>query len=123
MLKHACGAGTAYFLSLPLEKSLAEMPDAGETIPAWKLYRLFRDAADLALPVDFDDPQCERYWNSDVPGHGYLSVINHHRETIEGELLFRQAYKAVVPVAGEAQLSGKHLILPPLQAAILEVAF
>ena len=123
MLKHACGAGTAYFLSLPLEKSLAEMPNAAEKIPAWKLYRLFRDAADLALPVDFDDPQCERYWNSDVPGHGYLSVINHHRETIEGELLFRQAYKTVVPVAGEAQLSGKHLILPPLQAAILEVSF
>ena len=121
MLKHACGAGTVYFLSLPLEKSLAETPNAFVEIPAWKLYRLLRDAAGLALPVDFDDPQCERYWNSDMPGHGWLTVINHRREHVEGELTFLQRDGVVSKAAGEVRLSGNRIFLPPLEAAILEI--
>ena len=43
MVRHACGTGTACFLPLPLEKSLAATIDAPETVPAWRLYRQLRD--------------------------------------------------------------------------------
>ncbi len=123
MVRHACGKGTACFLTLPLEKSLAETIDAPETVPAWRLYRQLRDLAGLTPVADFDDPQCERYWNPDRPGHGWLTVINHRRESVSGELLCPRPPVAVRPVAGEGDFSGNCLTLAPLQAVILEITW
>ncbi len=121
MLKHRYGAGITNFLSMPLESSLAATPFANEDISAWKLYAELRDAAGLRLPVDFPSPQCERYWNEDAPGHGWLTVINHRRESIESVLESIQPPLNIKVVAGQGKLNGNRVSLEPLQAVILEI--
>lgn len=119
MFKQRCGKGTAFFLSLPLEQSLAETAYANEDTDAWKLYEMLKQEAGLNLPADFADPMCERYWNSDNPHHGWLTIINHRRETVESELSGAPA--SVKIAAGEAELTGIRVKIAPLHAVILEI--
>ena len=119
MFKQRCGKGTAFFLSLPLEQSLAETAYANEETDAWKLYEMLKQEAGLNLPADFADPMCERYWNSDNPHHGWLTIINHRRETVESELSGAPA--SVKIAAGEAELTGIRVKIAPLHAVILEI--
>lgn len=122
MLKHRCGKGTAYYLSLPLEASLAKEPFAFDRSEAWKLYSGLKEAAGLESVVDYPDPQCERCWNPDQEGHGWLTVINHRREAVEAGLTSSRRILAVNRTAGEAEITGTRIRLEPLQAAIFEVS-
>ena len=122
MLKHRCGKGTAYYLSLPLEASLAKEPFAFDRSEAWKLYSGLKEAAGLESVVDYPDPQCERCWNPDQEGHGWLTVINHRREAVEAGLTSSRRILAVSRIAGEAEITGTRIRLEPLQAAIFEVS-
>ena len=122
MLKHRCGKGTAYFLSLPLEASLAGEPFAFDRSEAWKFYQELKETAGLESVVDYPDPQCERCWNPDQAGHGWLTLVNHRREAVEADLISPRRIVAVKPAAGKAEITGMRVKLEPLQAAILEVS-
>ncbi|OQA84720.1 MAG: hypothetical protein BWY31_02292 [Lentisphaerae bacterium ADurb.Bin242] len=121
MLKHRCGAGKTCFLSMPLEKSFSVTPFVNEDSPAWKIYAELRDISGLKPAADLPDPQCERYWNENAPGNGWLTLINHRREAVEGDLESDSEIRRAGVAAGEAELEGCRVRIPPLQAAILEI--
>ncbi len=123
MVKHCCGKGTAYFLSMPLESSLAATPYALDDIEAYKLYQELKECAGVESPADFPDVMCERYWNSDKPGHGFLTVINHRREKVQADLIFSGTVESAKVLAGEGRLDGKTLQIEPLNAVIMEITF
>lgn len=122
MLKRSYGRGTACFLAMPLELSLAETTFALEKYNTWKLYAELRKTAGLSQTVDCPDPQWERYWNADSSRHGFLTIINHRREAVEAELAPRRRSLAAKTAAGQAELTGTRVRIEPLQAAILEIA-
>ena len=123
MFKHKYGKGTACFLSLPLELSLANTPYALEKYDAWKLYEELKKEAGIKLTADYPDPHCERYWNEDRPGHGFMTVINHRRQNISLELQHSAPVKAISIVAGKGSLQNTTLTLEQHQAAIVEITF
>ena len=89
---------------------------------AWQRYPGLKEAAGLESVVDYPDPQCERCWNPDQEGHGWLTVINHRREAVEAGLTSSRRILAVSRIAGEAEITGTRIRLEPLQAAIFEVS-
>ena len=123
MLKHRYGNGVACFLSMPLESSMAKENFAFAHSEAWKLYEEFKQSAGLLSAVDFPDPHCERYWNSDRPGHGWLTVINHRREPMESDLISPYLLSEIKINAGNGTLNGIRLCVEPLHAIILEISF
>ncbi|MDD5729163.1 MAG: cellulase family glycosylhydrolase, partial [Victivallales bacterium] len=121
MLKHRYGAGNTYFLSMPLEKSLALSPFVNQDSSAWKIYAELCVTCGLKPVVDLPDPQCERYWNESSPGKGWLTLINHRRKTVEATLKSDSKICRAEITAGEAKVEKLCVCLPPLQAAILEI--
>ncbi len=122
MLRHRCGKGTACFLSMPLEASMAQEPFAFEHSEAWKIYETLKQEAGLGAPVDFPDEFCERFWNADRPGHGWLTVINHRRTEVTHALVSSSPISEMKIQAGKGTLRNKLLSLEGVQAAILEIS-
>ena len=123
MLKHRCGKGTAYYLSVPLEASLANEAFAFENSEAWKIYAELKKTADLTPPVDCPDPQCERFWCQDQPGHGWLTIINHRRKSVEKSLESSIPIRSLKPAAGKMEVTDRMIRIEALEAGILEIDF
>ncbi len=121
MVKNVYGKGTAYFLSVPLEKILSDIPYANEKIEAWKLYEELKNCAGIVREADCFDPLCERYWNSGRPGHGYLTVINHRREAVTLNAESPRKIGKISVIAGAGTVEGTEVTVEALQAVILDV--
>lgn len=110
-------------LSFPAAGSLA-CQGAVRIRPLRSMEALFRTerGGGAGIRRRLSDPQCERCWNPDQEGHGWLTVINHRREAVEAGLTSSRRILAVSRTAGEAEITGTRIRLEPLQAAIFEVS-
>jgi hypothetical protein len=90
------GDGRVYFLTVPLESAIAEIPNAVNDLsasPFWKLYRKMASSLIAGRVVACDDPRIGLTEHHGLDGRCVVVAINYSPEEIKADLKFNEKWE------------------------------